>query len=65
MVGGNGSGKSTFLKLLTALYEPATGHIISLPEDGGPPIISASHWLELELRHWRSQLRLWMALPAE
>lgn len=36
-----------------------------LPSDGGPPIISASHWLELELRHWRSQLRLWMALPAE
>ncbi|WP_295683484.1 hypothetical protein [uncultured Nevskia sp.] len=36
-----------------------------LPADGGPPIISASHWLELELRHWRSQLRLWMALPAE
>lgn len=36
-----------------------------LPADGGLPIISASHWLELELRHWRSQLRLWMALPAE
>lgn len=36
-----------------------------LPGDGGLPIISASHWLELELRHWRSQLRLWMALPAE
>lgn len=27
VVGGNGSGKSTFLKLLTALYEPATGQI--------------------------------------
>lgn len=27
VVGGNGSGKSTFLKLLTALYEPATGTI--------------------------------------
>jgi putative ATP-binding cassette transporter len=27
IVGGNGSGKSTFLKLLTALYEPATGSI--------------------------------------
>ncbi|WP_273452894.1 hypothetical protein [Nevskia ramosa] len=36
-----------------------------LPSDGGPPIISASHWLELELRHWRSQLRLWMALPEQ
>lgn len=33
-----------------------------LPPDGGPPIISASHWLELELRHWRVQLRRWMAL---
>jgi putative pyoverdin transport system ATP-binding/permease protein len=27
VVGGNGSGKSTFLKLLTALYEPAAGTI--------------------------------------
>lgn len=36
-----------------------------LPGDGGLPIISASHWLELELRHWRAQLRLWMALPVE
>lgn len=27
IVGGNGSGKSTFLKLLTALYEPATGSL--------------------------------------
>lgn len=27
IVGGNGSGKSTFLKLLTALYSPATGQI--------------------------------------
>lgn len=34
-----------------------------LAADGGPPIISANRWLELELRHWRSQLRLWMALP--
>ncbi|WP_293370027.1 hypothetical protein [Nevskia sp.] len=32
--------------------------------DGGLPIISAQHWLALELRHWRSQLRSWMALPA-
>ena len=32
------------------------------PADGGLPIISASHWLELELRHWRVQLRRWMAL---
>lgn len=28
IVGGNGSGKSTFLKLLTTLYEPATGTIL-------------------------------------
>jgi putative ATP-binding cassette transporter len=27
VVGGNGSGKSTFLKLLTALYEPAAGQL--------------------------------------
>ncbi len=27
IVGGNGSGKSTFLKLLTALYEPSAGEI--------------------------------------
>lgn len=27
IVGGNGSGKSTFLKLLTALYSPASGQI--------------------------------------
>lgn len=27
VVGGNGSGKSTFLKLLTGLYFPVTGHI--------------------------------------
>lgn len=36
-----------------------------LPADGGLPIISASHWLELELRHWRVQVRRWMALPVE
>lgn len=35
-----------------------------LPADGGPPIITASHWLSLELRHWRTQLRQWMQLPA-
>jgi hypothetical protein len=34
-----------------------------LPADGGAPIISAGHWLELELRHWRVQVRRWMALP--
>lgn len=28
IIGGNGSGKSTFLKLLTALYEPATGSLL-------------------------------------
>lgn len=28
IVGGNGSGKSTFLKLLTSLYEPAAGTIL-------------------------------------
>jgi len=28
IVGGNGSGKSTFLKLLTALYEPAAGSLV-------------------------------------
>ena len=27
IIGGNGSGKSTFLKLLTGLYYPVTGHI--------------------------------------
>ncbi len=27
IVGGNGSGKSTFLKVLTSLYSPASGHI--------------------------------------
>lgn len=33
------------------------------PDDGGPPIISGQRWLELELRHLQSQLRLWMGLP--
>lgn len=44
--------------------QPPT-ELTPLPGDGGLPIISANHWLALELRHWRSQLRLWMALPAE
>lgn len=34
-----------------------------LAADGGPPIISASRWLELELRYLRTQVRLWMGLP--
>ena len=34
-----------------------------LAADGGLPIISARRWLELELRHVRTQLRRWMALP--
>lgn len=33
------------------------------PDDGGPPIISGRRWLELELQHLQSQLRLWMGLP--
>lgn len=37
--------------------------LVVLIDDGGPPVISASAWLELELRHWRTQLRLWMSLP--
>ena len=42
---------------------PKRNEAEALPPDGGPPIISGSHWLELELGHWRSQLRLWMNLP--
>ena len=37
--------------------------LVVATDDGGPPVISASAWLELELRHWRMQLRLWMSLP--
>lgn len=36
-----------------------------LPADGGAPFISASRWLELELRHWRVQVQRWMALPVD
>lgn len=36
-----------------------------LAADGGAPFISASRWLELELRHWRVQVQRWMALPVE
>ncbi|RED98001.1 cyclic peptide export ABC transporter [Marinoscillum furvescens] len=28
IIGGNGSGKTTFAKILTGLYEPKTGHIV-------------------------------------
>ncbi len=45
-------------KKAKALAEPTP-----LPADGGLPIISGSHWLELELQHWRTQLRQWMTLP--
>lgn len=38
--------------------------VTPLPADGGPPVISGSQWLELELRHWRTQLRQWMSPPA-
>jgi hypothetical protein len=34
----------------------------SLPADGGLPIISGGRWAELEMRHLRAQLRLWMGL---
>ncbi|WP_439641377.1 hypothetical protein [Nevskia sp.] len=43
-----------------ALAAPAASE---LPADGGPPLISARQWLDLELRHWRRQLRSWMQLP--
>lgn len=34
-----------------------------MPDDGGPPLISGGRWLELELRHLRQELRIWMGLP--
>lgn len=44
--------------------EPLAAPVASeLPADGGPPLISARQWLDLELRHWRRQLRQWMQLP--
>lgn len=43
-----------------ALATPAASE---WPADGGPPLISARQWLDLELRHWRRQLRSWMQLP--
>jgi hypothetical protein len=42
----------------------AEDELSPLPADGGPPIISARRWLELELRYLRTQVRLWMGLPA-
>lgn len=37
ITGGNGSGKSTFLKLLTGLYPPQSGEILLDIEDKGKP----------------------------
>ena len=45
ITGGNGSGKSTFLRLLTGLYPPQTGQIIL---DGGP--VDPAHMQELRDR---------------
>lgn len=42
---------------------PALPAASELSADGGPPLISARQWLDLELRHWRRQLRSWMQLP--
>lgn len=47
-------------KKVKALAEPSPP-----ADDGGLPIISGSHWLELELAHWRTQLRQWMRLPPQ
>lgn len=33
IVGGNGSGKSTFIKLITGIYQPKTGHILCNGKD--------------------------------
>ena len=42
IVGGNGSGKSTFLKVLTSLYSPTNGHIL-LDKDPITPYNKASY----------------------
>ncbi|MGZ3457382.1 MAG: cyclic peptide export ABC transporter, partial [Archangium sp.] len=48
IIGGNGSGKSTFLKLLCGLYPPSTGHLTL----NGEPIIPGT------LQHYRSKFAI-------
>lgn len=38
----------------------AEDEVTPLADDGGPPIITGRRWLELEMRHLRGQMRLWM-----
>lgn len=38
VVGGNGSGKSTFINLLTGLYQPKTGRISITAENSSDPV---------------------------
>lgn len=42
ITGGNGSGKSTFLKLMTGLYPPKTGEILVDADEAGRPEIKVS-----------------------